>query len=222
MKRYLSLSILLILALASCGKGPEKCRTDKALLEDSFNDTACGWDEYDESGAAAGYSTSEYFITVKQPDTSAVAVPGGSYNNVMMQADARLVSGSENNNYGLMCRYQDMNHFYAFIISSDGYYAIVKVMDGATYTILSGDGTHLMPSEAIDTDFGKPNEIKALCNYEELTLTINGQQMASVSDSDLKSGDIGFIASTYDEAPLEIRFDNLVVFDPAVIGLDAE
>jgi hypothetical protein len=140
--------------------------------------------------------------------------------NVLMQVDARLVSGSENNNYGLMCRYQDMDHFYAFLISSDGYYAIVKVMDGATYTILSGDGTHLMPTDAIDQEFGKPNEIRALCYEDELTLTINGEQMASVSDIDLQTGDIGFIASTYDTAPLEIRFDNLVVFDPIEIGKD--
>lgn len=208
----------LMLALVGCGDGPDKCRTDKALLEDNFNDTACGWDQYEEGGASAGYAGSEYFLAVHEANTSAVAVPGADFRNISVDVLARLESGSTNNNLGLLCRYQDSSHFYAFMISSDGYYAIVKVVGGTGYQILSGDGAHLLPSEAIQKGEGAENVIRAVCYEDQLTLSVNGQQLAAVSDSDLESGDVGFIVSTYEEGETEVRFDNLIALDPAALG----
>ena len=213
---HLSTLLLLLLVLISCGPNPDRCGTDKALLEDSFNDTACGWDEYDEDEASAGYRGSEYYVAVHQTNRSAVAVPGATFSDVSIQAEARLETGTADNNFGLLCRYQDMDNFYAFLISNDGYYAIAKVIGGAPYAILSGDGTHLMPSEAIFVEPGENNEIHAVCAGDELTLYVNGQQLAGVNDSDLETGDIGFIVSTYDTAPAEIHFDNLFVQEPAL------
>lgn len=221
MKTRLTL-LLLLLLLFSCGPNPDKCRTDKALLEDSFNDTACGWDEYDEEQASAGYRSSEYFIMVHQPNTSAVAVPGAVFSDVSIQAEVRQVDGAADNNYGLLCRYQDMDHFYAFLISSDGYYAIAKVSGDAPYQILSGDGTHLMPSSAIQTEPGAINELQAICTGDLLTLYVNGEQLTSVSDLEYESGDVGFIASSYGEAPIEIRFDNLIILEPALPSPESE
>ncbi len=204
--------LLLIPLLAGCRGGPDRCSTDRALLVDNFNDDACGWDEYAEEAASAGLAASEYFIAVHQPNTSAVSLPGGDYSNLEIVVDVRQASGSANNNYGLLCRYRDMDHFYAFLISSDGYYAIVRVAGGGTYKILSGDGIHLLPSEAINTEAGATNEVSAVCDGDTLTLFVNGRQLTSVSDSELTSGDVGFIASTYEEAAIEIRFDNLRVY----------
>ena len=219
----LAIFILLVLVLVSCGPNPDRCITDKALLEDNFNDTACGWDEYEEDEASAGYRGSEYFVTVHKANTSAVAVPpGASFVDVSIQAEVRLESGSSDNNFGLLCRYLDMDNFYAFLISSDGYYAIAKVVDGAPYTILSGDGNHLMPSEAILVEPAAINEIHAVCAGAELTLYVNGQQLAGVTDRDLELGNIGFIVSTYDAAPTEVHFDNLFVQEPAVSQSETE
>jgi len=214
--------LLLLLLLAACKPNPDKCRTDKALLEDSFNDTACGWDEYDEEEASAGYASSEYFIAVHLPNTSAVAVPGAQFSDVSIQAEVRLVSGSADNNYGLLCRYQDVDNFYTFLISSDGYYAIAQVTGGVSYKILSGDGQHLLPSDAIQTEPGATNEIHAVCAGNILTLYVNGRQLASVSDDQFTSGDVGFIVSTYQEGPTEVRFDNLFIREPALPSPQSE
>ena len=219
MRNRLTIFLSLLVLLAACGRsGPERCKTDKALFEDSFNDTACGWDEYDEDGASGGYGTGNFVISVRQPHTSAVAVPGARFSDVLVQAQVQHARGSADNNLGLLCRYQDLNHFYAFLISSDGYYAIVRAMGGANMTVLSGDGVHLLPSEAIRTDPGSTNEIRALCQGDTLTLYVNGKQLASVVDSQLAAGDVGFIASAYGEAPVEVHFDNLIVLDPAPLA----
>lgn len=213
---------LIVCLLTGCGRGPSRCRTDKALLEDNFNDTACGWDEYDEDEASAGYRGSEYFVTVHQPNTSAFALPSAAFSNVSIQAEVRLEQGSADNNFGLLCRYQDLDNFYVFLISSDGYYGIASVTNGGPSTILSGDGTYLLPSEAIQTGLGATNEIQAICAGSSLTLYVNGQQLASVNDNKLESGDIGFMVSAYDQAPLEVRFDNLFVQEPALQQGQAE
>ena len=46
--------------------------------------------------------------------------------------DATLQSGPVYNRFGLICRFQDMNDFYFFAVSSDGYYAIGKIKNGVT------------------------------------------------------------------------------------------
>jgi len=207
-------ALLFLVLLTSCRSGPEKCRTAKALLEDNFNDEACGWDKYDREEASAGYADTEYFIAVHQPNTSAVAVPGAQFTDVSIETDVRLGGGLADNNLGILCRYQDMDHFYAFLISSDGYYAIVRVIDSASFQTLSGDGKHLMPSDAILTETGAVNQIRAECTGDLLTLYVNGQQLASVTDDQLTAGDIGFIVSTYSEGSTEVRFDNLFVREP--------
>jgi hypothetical protein len=218
MKDRLFTLLSLLVLLAACGGGPEKCKTDKALFEDNFNDTACGWDEYDEDGATAAYGTSDYVISVDQPNTSAVAVPGARFADVLIETQIEQTAGSADNNFGLICRYQDLDHFYAFLISSDGYYAIVRVVGGENFKVLSGDGLHLMPTEAIRTELGSTNEIRARCQGDTLTLYVNGKQLASVIDSQLAAGDVGFIASTYGEAPIQVHFDNMIVLDPAVLA----
>lgn len=221
-KQFTFIIISFLCLLVACSSGPDKCSTDRALLEDNFNDTACGWDEYDEEVATAGFATSEYFVQVHQANTSAIAVPGANFEHVSVQAQVRQLGGSSDNNYGLICRYQDMDHFYAFLISSDGYYAIVRVFGGESYKILSGDGIHLMPSDAILTQREAINEIRAVCAGDTLTLYVNGVQLASVMDTQLVSGDIGFIASTYEAAPIEVRFDNLLVLEPAAFSRPTE
>jgi hypothetical protein len=218
MKDRLFIILSVLMLLAACGGGPEKCSTDKALFEDNFNDTACGWDEYDEDGASASYGASDYVISIHQPNTSAVAVPGARFADVIVETQVEQTAGSTDNNYGLICRYQDLDHFYAFLISSDGYYAIVRVVGGENFKVLSGDGMHLMPSDAIRMDLDSTNEIQARCQGEMLTLYVNGKQLASVVDSQLASGDVGFIASTYGEAPVQVHFDNMIVLDPAMLA----
>ena len=61
-----------------------------------------------------------------------------------------------------------------------------------------------------------------VCAGDTLTLYVNGVQLASVMDTQLVSGDIGFIASTYEAAPIEVRFDNLLVLEPAAFSRPTE
>jgi len=43
-----------------------------------------------------------------------------------VEVDALKVGGERDNRFGIICRAADLNSFYTFIISSDGYYALGK------------------------------------------------------------------------------------------------
>ena len=58
------------------------------------------------------------------------------------------------------------------------------------------------------------NQIQATCDGSTLELSINGQRLATADDSTFTSGDIALTATSYEDTPTEIRFDNLVVRQP--------
>jgi len=124
--------------------------------------------------------------------------------------DAVKAGGPDDNDFGVICRYQDVDNFYFFIISSDGYYGIGKTVDGVQELI----GTDQMnPDDAINQGDAN-NHIKADCVGSHLVLHANGAKLADVEDTSLSSGDVGLIAGTFDEAGADIHFDNFVVRKP--------
>ncbi|MDX2162684.1 MAG: hypothetical protein SF162_15295 [bacterium] len=47
-----------------------------------------------------------------------------------MTVEARAIEGPENNGYGVIFRAQDRDNYYLFLVSSDGYYAVQRVLNG--------------------------------------------------------------------------------------------
>jgi hypothetical protein len=104
----------------------------------------------------------------------------------------------------------DESNLYAFVISSDGYAAILKVSEGS-YELLNGDSMEFFSAIAQGDSL---NRITAECNGNRLSLAINGQEALQAEDSSFSAGDIGYIVGTFDQAGVEILFDNLVVYQP--------
>ena len=127
-----------------------------------------------------------------------------------LQADAIKIGGPDNNSFGVICRMTDDLNFYAFIISSDGYSGILKVFEGK-YELLNGDSMEFS-SAIIKGD--SLNQITAECFSNDLSLAVNGKNVLKAQDSDFTSGDVGFIVGTFDEAGVEVLFDNLSVIQP--------
>ena len=92
------------------------------------------------------------------------------------------------------------------MIGNDGYAAIVVVNDSSP-TLLN----ETMTTGIISTT---SNHIQAECIGSNLTLTVNGEQVLTAQDSSLTGGDVGLIAGTFDEAGVDISFDNFVVTKP--------
>jgi hypothetical protein len=114
--------------------------------------------------------------------------------------------------YGVLCRYQDADGFYYFAVSADGYYAIFRRAEG-DMRILTGDGSGMLPSPHIKTGT-QVNRVLGVCDGDELSLYVNGQWLATVTDNEYARGDVGLGASSGPGGGTRIVFDNFVVTAP--------
>jgi hypothetical protein len=127
---------------------------------------------------------------------------------VGIDVDATKAGGPDKNEFGVICRYQDANNYYRFMISSDGYAVITRIKDGQR-SYLSAD--KMQPSDAIHQG-AATNHIRADCAGTTLTLEINQQKVASATDTSFSSGDVGLVAGTYETPGVNILFDNFSAY----------
>ena len=207
-KTLIATLILLVLATAAC-QGSKK--SGDVLFSDDFSSNESGWVQVNDTNYTTAYNNGAYQIVVHQTYTDAWGNPGENpFTDVRVEVDATKNGGSDNNDYGIICRYLDTTHFYFAAISSDGYYGILKMSEGE-YSVLGRE--NLIPSDLI-AQGAATNQIRFDCVGSTLTLYINGTQVDQQFDEDYVAGNIGLIAGTYDEAGTDILFDNFVVYQP--------
>lgn len=183
---------------------------EQPLFSDDFSSTSSGWDREDYGTAKTDYLDGMYQILINEANFDYWSNPGLSFNDVVIDVDTILGGGPVDNDFGVVCRYQDTENFYGLIISSDGMYGIYRNQNAET-TMLGQDS--MLESGAIHT--GSPdNHITASCVGSVLTLSVNGQQVAQVTDSAFTSGDVGLLAGSFDTPGVDMRFDNFVVTKP--------
>jgi hypothetical protein len=215
-KLYIFLLIaMLVLATIACGIGnnaepePEPMPAG-VLFQDDFSDTSSGWDRVDVSEGITDYADGIYRIFVNTDNTDVWANPGLDFTDTSIAVEATKVGGPDDNDFGVICRYEDNENFYFFIISSDGFYAVGKVVDGVQE--LLGE-TEMMSGESIKKG-SVTNDIQVECVGSRLTLSVNGTQLTSVEDTTFTSGDVGLVAGTFEEPGTDIQFDNFIVREP--------
>ncbi len=184
----------------------------RVYFQDDFSNEASGWSSVRTDAGITDYENGVYRIFVNQNNKDYFGTPGLSLqSDVRVEVDATKVAGSNNNDFGILCRYQDNNNLYQFVISSDGYVGIIKLVDGSMESI-SADT--LIESSAINKG-NVQNHIRADCIGNMLTLYVNGQQVSTAQDTTFKGGgDVGVFAGTYDTPGAEIHFDNFIVTAP--------
>jgi hypothetical protein len=129
----------------------------------------------------------------------------------MVDVVAGAAAGPQENEMGVMCRYQDIDNFVYGSVGSDGFYAIIEVADNKT-TILTGDG-QFQQSDVIPVG-SETYAIRFACEGDRYTLSVNGQEIDSAHSSTFSSGDVGLLAGAFDQGGVEIHFDDFNVTAP--------
>jgi hypothetical protein len=204
-------------ALAACQPSPRLAYDDPDLLfKDDFSATTGGWDSYSDSEKTTDYDAGRYLIGVEQTGVVVWAQPQLDFANLTLSVETQYAAGPDNNEYGVMCRYSregDKHSFYFFFISSDGYYAMGKVIKNKRTILNPADGNY-QPSDAINLDKSAANRLSATCNGQRLSFAVNGAPVGEFEDGDLSHGDIGLVVGTFDEGGVHIHFDDLEVRKP--------
>ena len=212
----LTFLLLSALILSSCGgrtgfTSSTDVPSGSILFEDDFSHSRNGWGVADWAGGKIESKYGGMLFHVYLPNFMFWSVNGKSFRDTQIDVDAILVEGPSNDNFGIICRYQDEENFYSFLVSHDGYFGIFKYLDGKMISA-TADG-NMTFSEAIHTG-GEVNHIQAVCQDNILSLIVNDVLLASVSDDSFQEGKSGLIAGAYDEPGVVVLFDNFKVTQP--------
>jgi hypothetical protein len=207
----LKICLIALVTLLACGctKGEDQ----GVLFQDDFDNLRSGWGADQRDEFERGYEEGEYFIELHKPNWFIWTYPGEQFEDVSVEVEAHLASGSRDSHFGVLCRHANEDNFYYFAISADGYYAIFRRADGSDLEILNGDGSGMIPSPSIKTD-EQTNQILAVCQGDELSLYVNGELLETVTDDTHEQGDVGLGAGDGAESDVRIQFDDFVVTQP--------
>ncbi len=109
--------------------------TGEILFQDNFHDNSGGWYTYFDANGITDYENEGFRIYINEANAYYWTNPNLSFTDTIIEVEATKLSGPEENDFGIICRYQDENYFYFFTISSDGYYGNAKIVDGAEFLI---------------------------------------------------------------------------------------
>jgi hypothetical protein len=179
------------------------------IFYDDFSSNTSGWDQTETDLGGTDYMDGSYHILVNEKNTDYFSTLYRTYADIGLQVDAQYVEGTYDNDYGLICRYQDEKNFYAGLISSDGYYGIFKIQNGE-YTVLGHDT--MLQSDSIVKD-GERNQIVFNCYKEFLFLYVNGNLLDVQQDKTFSTGDVGMIAGSFEDVGVHVLFDNFYLID---------
>lgn len=178
------------------------------LYQEQFESNTTGWARIANDNGIMDYDGGGYRILVRQPKLNIWSTSEKDFGDVRVEVDVIKLNGPDENRMGLICRYQG-GDYYFFIISNDGYYVIGKFIGGLT--VLLGQ-SEMQASVAIQTS--TMNHLRADCIGDKLTFYINFTEVASATDTDFPSGDVGLLAGAFAEPGVDVMFDNFVVIQP--------
>jgi len=187
------------------------------VLVDTFGDPNSGFPRQPGEQEQPAYWNVEYRIFVAQPDAFTIAelagcniagAPGCTFGDLVLEADVRAVGPSAGGSYGFVFHRQDNGD------SIDEYFVLIDPETGVVRVVhwSGANGAELLPpAPQPPVARGEaPNHLAITCKGTQVTVAINGAQVAQVNDNGPPTGVIGLRADA-GAAPIEVRFDNVVI-----------
>jgi len=184
--------------------------TPNVIFSDDFSSVQWGTGtdadssvEYANNALQMIVFTTNYFVWSTPDDQT--------YQNVHMETTV-LNNGTDSTTaFGFMCNQQSTeNDFYYLAMTPAGEYAIAKAAEGESDLFLTNND-QWAPSDQIVKD-ASSYRVGVDCGNGTLTLYVDGQQIASVSDSTYTSGGVGLFTWSGEEASAtNVSFDDFVM-----------
>lgn len=196
--------------LTSEQSGEDTLPSGSTLFSDDFSNPPSGWGIWSRDGASVDYHNGGLRILVNEAQYDFWSVAGQRFTDAVIEVEATKIAGPDDNDFGVVCRYQDKDNFYMLVASNDGYYGIARVKNGE-YSMIGAD--QLQYSSAI-AQGQATNSLRAACVGSTFSLSINDVKLMEATDSSFTSGDVGVLAGAYDTQGVDILFDNFIVKKP--------
>lgn len=177
------------------------------LFADDFSDPNSGWPTIENAQAKYSYQPDGYHILVYEVNSAPWAKTGRQDDNASIFVDAAPV-GNSNGFYGLLCRIQDNQSFYYFVVQNTGEYAIGKFDNGVIQPLTEWSANNALRQG------NQTNRLRADCFGNTLRFYANDVLLGTVSDADFTSGYSGLIANALDAQGFEVVFNNFQITEP--------
>jgi hypothetical protein len=215
-------------------------KPDTVLYAATFDAFLDDWDLY-EGRLSAQVEDGALVIEVGAVDSLPFSTAAPYFHDFDVSVQAQAVDGPLNNGFGVIFRLRDPRNYYLFLVSSDGYYRVVREVDGVQRELSTW-----IPLPAVNQGIGEVNHLRVTASGEAFRFYINGEpvqlcipdnpegystfnditgecqegRMVDILvDDSLPYGRLGVIAMTLDEPDVRVAFDNLVVYGPGSAAL---
>ena len=174
----------------------------------TFNADDGNWDTKGSEDVVRSYGPGVFKMRVESPNM--LGWSGGPVRaaDFYVEVDSYHVAGPRQQ-FGLVFR-NDGANYYAFGISSDGYFRLQKWLDGEWQSIV--DWTE---APAINQGEGSHNLVGLLAEGDQISLLVNGQVLATAADDSVQGDEVGLMASSFSEAGIEVAFEDFMYWSPS-------
>jgi hypothetical protein len=200
--------------MTACNGSAQTSAPANSIYFDNFSNAASGWTRTQNETGLSDYAKGYFHIQVNTKSSQIIANPGKTFDgDISIEVDARKLDGSDDNYIGVICRYQDPDNYYLFMITSDGYTAIA--MRKAGVDSLISPALKFLKIDGIKSG-KRTNHLRVDCIGEKLVLYANGKQINQAYDSSITGKGVGLaVRSSKLEGGSDISFDNFTVFPVA-------
>jgi hypothetical protein len=207
---------------------------------DAFTDD---WELY-EGRLSAQIFDGRLRLSVDAPQSGPYSVTRPHFSDFDMRAEARPVEGPLDNGYGVIFRLQnrdnralDDDSYYLFLVSSDGYYQVQRVLNGQSKVLSAW-----IDSPLINQGNDAINWLRVVASGPRFQFFINGQQVRlcvpdnpdgestyfrgqcvggqmvdTLVDDTISTGQLGVVAVTLSQPGVVVDYDNILVLGPEPI-----
>lgn len=179
------------------------------LLSDNFESRSSNWGVGTDTDYEVQYVDGALQIKVVPANMKVYSGPTGtSYKNIHIEADAINQGSDPKAAFGVLCNQQVISdEFYFGYVTPSGEYGIVKSVFINDDVELTSGTTDLISKDASTYRVGMDCAANGT-----MTLYVNGQQVATASDTEYAGGTVGVIAWSGDvESGTTVSFDNYVI-----------
>jgi len=181
------------------------------LFQDDFTTPAGQWTTDSQSRGSAAYGQGEFVMHLTNANDNHWSIAGiGALSNLHAEVTAANTSRATDAAFGIICDYHDDRNFYLLGINDNGYYAIIRLLNGTATNLTDDQGSWVQSSRIVTG--ATSYRVGADCGGDgTLALYADGQTIATARDSTFKSGSIGLFLWSFYVGPAEVHFRSLVV-----------
>jgi LysM repeat protein len=179
--------------------------TGEIIFQEDFSFPG-DWLTADQVNFRMEYEEGGYRILNHTAFSTVTSVRALNFADIYLETSAARVGGPQTGFYGVVCRWQDIQNYYAMVIGSDGFYSIARVLNGQLTHLGEGrttNGPILLGSAS--------NRIGGSCIGNTLSLFVNGKQLLQAQDNTFASGIVGLMVGTRTAAGTHVHFDYFIL-----------